>query len=119
MPNRINIALLPLWILCSLTTYSCATFKPRPIGEVPLCERAQTHCENNVRATAALLSAEESETVFDVPYYKKGIQPIWLEIENNDEERVWFHPLGVDPHYFAPLEVAYMHHSTFSKSTNA
>jgi hypothetical protein len=65
-----------------------------------------------------VLSAEESEAVFGVPLYKKGIQPIWLEIENRDEEPVWFLPVGLDPDYFAPLEVAYMHRFTFSKKAN-
>jgi hypothetical protein len=80
--------------------------------------RAQTQSENNVRVTAAVLSAEESKAVFDLDLYNKGIQPIWIEIENNDEERVWFSPYGLDRDYFVPFEVAYMHHYTFSKKTN-
>ncbi|NIS78927.1 MAG: hypothetical protein GTO14_01595 [Anaerolineales bacterium] len=81
-------------------------------------ERAQTQVENNVRVTAAVLSAEESKAMFGLPLYKKAIQPIWLEIENNDEERVWFSPVGVDPKYFPPLEVAYMNRFRFSKEAN-
>jgi hypothetical protein len=88
------------------------------MDEVPFRQRAQTQYENNVRVTAVVLSAEESEAAFDVPLYEKGIQPIWLEIENNDEDPVWFLPVGLDPDYFAPLEVAYMHRFTFSKKTN-
>jgi hypothetical protein len=110
--------LILLLMLCSVATFSCATFNPRPIGEVPFRERAQTQCENNVCVTAVVLSAEESEAVFGLPLYRKGIQPVWLEIQNNDEERVWFPPAGLDPDYFAPLEVAYMHHRAFSKGTN-
>jgi hypothetical protein len=86
--------------------------------EVPFLERAQTQVENNVRVTAAVLGAEESKAVFGLPLYTKGIQPIWLEIENNDEERVWFSPVGLDPNYFPPLEVAYMHRFRFSKEAN-
>jgi hypothetical protein len=66
--------------------------------------------------TAAVLSAEESEAVFGVPLYKKGIQPVWLEIENNDEGLVAFLPVGLDPDYFAPLEVAYVHRHRLSKN---
>jgi hypothetical protein len=105
-------------IISSTILWGCATFNPRPIEEVPFQKRAQTQYENNVRVTAAVLSAEESQAVFGLPLYSEGIQPIWLEIENNDEERVWFLPVGVDPDYFAPLEVAYMHHFTFSKRAN-
>jgi hypothetical protein len=88
------------------------------MSEVPFRERAQKQCERNVCVTAVVLSAEESEAVFGLPLYKKGIQPVWLKIDNKDEEEVWFPPVGLDPDYFAPLEVAYMHHRAFSKSTN-
>jgi len=105
-------------IFCVLTVFGCATFNPRPIDEVPFRERAQTQYEGNVRVTAAVPSPEESRTLFGVPLYKKGIQPVWLEIENNDEEPVWFAPVGLDPVYFSPLEVAYIHRFVFSKETN-
>lgn len=112
----------PLWVgsvfFSLLTVAGCATFNPRPMEEVPFLERAQTQVENNVRVTAAVLSAEESKAMFGLPLYKKAIQPIWLEIENNDEERVWFSPVGVDPKYFPPLEVAYMNRFRFSKEAN-
>jgi hypothetical protein len=107
-----------LLLLCFLAIYSCATFKPLPIEEVPFRDRAQTQNENNVRVTAAVLSEEESQTVFDLPLYDQGIQPIWLEIENKDEENIWFTPVGLDPDYFAPLEVAYMNRRTFSGKAN-
>jgi hypothetical protein len=113
-----HITILVLLTICVLLSYGCATFNPRPIEEVPFRERAQTKSGGNVRVTAVVLSAEETKEVFDLDLYKRGIQPIWLEIENNDEGRIWFPPAGTDPDYFAPLEVAYIHHFTFSKSTN-
>ena len=115
-PNKSDI--LRLFVILSLTALGCASFHPRPIDEVSFKGRAQTQSENNVRVTAAVLSAEESKAVFDLDLYKKGIQPIWLGIQNNDEERVWFVPAGVDRDYFSPLEVAYMHHRSFAKETN-
>jgi len=107
--------LLPL---CFLTIYSCATFKPLPIEEIPFRDRAQTQNKNNVRVTAAVLSAKESQALFDLPLYDQGIQPVWLEIENSDEGDMWFTPVGLDPDYFAPLEVAYMNRGMFSGNAN-
>lgn len=118
MPSYLDRYVLVLFVVLSLTLYGCASFNPRPIDEVPFKVRAQTQSQNNVRVTAAVLSAEETKAVFDLDLYKKGIQPIWIEIENNDEKRVWFAPVGVDREYFSPLEVAYMHHRAFSKKTN-
>jgi len=105
-------------ILCSLLLFGCATFNPRSLEEAPFIERAQTQVKGNIRVTVAVLSAEETEAVFDVDLYKKGVQPVWLEIENNDEKPVWFLHAGLDPDYFAPLEVAFMSHFAFSKEAN-
>jgi len=89
----------------------CASYKPKPMEEVGFEKRAQTQQEGNVSVTAAVLSADEARGAFDLKLYKKGIQPIWVEIRNRDDEPLWFLPYGIDPDYFPPLEVAYMHHS--------
>lgn len=114
--SRIIPLPVPLMI-CTLLICGCATFEPRPIEEVPFKERVETQYENNVQVTAAVLSAEESEAVFGVPLYERKIQPIWLEIQNDDEDPLWFLPVGLDPDYFPPFEVAYMTGSAFSKKS--
>ncbi|UCG11255.1 MAG: LssY C-terminal domain-containing protein [Deltaproteobacteria bacterium] len=109
---------LGLLVVFTLAASGCATFKPRPIDEVRFRARAQTKSDGKVRVTVAVLSAEETKEVFDLDLYRKGIQPIWMEIENNYEERVWVPHVGLDPDYFAPLEVAYMHRYSFSEQAN-
>lgn len=118
MRIRHKILHLSPLLLFSLTIYSCATFNPRLVAEVPFRDRAQTQHKDSVRVTAAVLNGEESEALFDLPLYDQGIQPIWLEIENNTEEYVWFAPVGIDPDYFAPIEVAYMNRGMFSGDVN-
>ena len=103
---------------CLAVVYGCASFEPRPMEETAFQFRSQTQSANKVRVTAAVLSAEESKAVFDVPLYRKGIQPIWLEIENQDDKPIWFLPYSVDPDYFAPLEVTYPYHRAFDKKYN-
>lgn len=68
--------------------------------------RAQSQQANGVEVTAAVPSARESRELFGMPLYKKGIQPVWLQIRNNRETVVNFLPVGLDPQYFSPLEVA-------------
>jgi hypothetical protein len=75
--------------------------------------------DGDFRVTAAVLSAEETEAVFTVPLYRKGIQPIWMEIVNNDDKPASFLPFSVDPDYFAPLEVTYPYHRTFQNEYNS
>ena len=96
--------------------WGCAGFAPTPIHENLFRTRAEEQTKKNVRVSAAVLGAEETAAVFGLPLYSKGIQPIWLEIENKTEHPMWFAPVSVDRDYFSPLEVAYMHHSGYSKA---
>jgi hypothetical protein len=62
--------------------------------------------------------ARESKKLFDVRLYKDGIQPIWMEIENNDEKPVWVLPVGIDPQYYSPTVVSLLNHFRYSKRAN-
>jgi hypothetical protein len=69
-------------------------------------DRAQTQEKAGIRVTAAVPSASESKSLFGLPLYKRGVQPVWLKIENNRDEFVTFLPVGLDPAYFTPIEAA-------------
>ena len=101
---------LAVCILSGVLLWSCATFNPQPLNEHLFRKRAISQTENGVRVSAAVLGLTETETVFGLQLYKKGIQPVWLEIENRTPYRIRFPPVSVDRNYFSPLEVAYMHH---------
>lgn len=96
----------------------CASYKPYAIDDVPFRERSQTKYQGNVRVTAAVPSAKESRKIFGVHIYRRGVQPIWLEIENNDKEPVWFLPMGLDPDYFSPIEAAFKNHFNYLTPIN-
>ena len=104
-------------ISCMLLLLGCASsFNPRPIKELPFKERAQTQSENRVMVTATVLSAAECEAKFGFNLYRRNIQPVWLEIENNDDQAIWFSPVGLDPHYFTPLEASFLGRFAIRKS---
>jgi hypothetical protein len=110
---------LLLLFLTTLVAGGCtASFEPRTLEVVNFLDRAQTKTQGNIQVTAAVLSAEETEQVFGFPLYKKGIQPVWLEVENKEAEPTWFLPFGLDPDYFPPLEVTYPYHRTFQDEYN-
>jgi hypothetical protein len=110
---------LALSVCAFFSFFGCApSFQTRPLERVHFQERSQTQDDGQFRATAAVLSASETEEVFGLPLYKKGVQPIWLEIENKDDDPTWFLPFSVDPDYFPPLEVTYPYHRAFSKEYN-
>lgn len=51
-------------------------------------------------------SASETRDLFGISLYKKGVQPVLLEIENNTGTEITFLPIGVDRNYHSPIEVA-------------
>lgn len=108
MEHRSHAWRLALMVLCVMTVCGCvAIYRPVPTEEVPFQDRAQTKSDGHVRVRAAALSAKESKKLFRRNIARRGIQPVWLEIENRDDEEYWFFVRNLDPDYFSPAEAAY------------
>ena len=106
------------YTLCVVVLLSgCATgsFNPESFDASILRERAVTHHAGKTRVSAAVPGREETEAWFGLDLYARGVQPVWLEIENQSEHRFRFAPTGVDRDYFSPLEVAYVHRRGMSR----
>ncbi|KPJ74895.1 MAG: hypothetical protein AMJ54_16365 [Deltaproteobacteria bacterium SG8_13] len=113
-----NRSLLYSVFLLGVVLHGCASYKPRPAHESPFLQRAQTQVESNVRVKAAVPDAAETRQIFGVDLYRQGIQPVWIEIENNNDRAVWFLPVSLDPMYFTPLEASFKSHFRFSDTAN-
>lgn len=109
-PSRASLP--ALLALCLLVTgaAACSSYRPTPPTEVPFRDRAQTQDGGDLRVTVAVLDAREAERVFGVPLYRRGIQPIWLEIENRSDDPYLLSKPSIDAQYFSPLEAAYVSH---------
>jgi hypothetical protein len=89
-------------ILCG-----CASLTPKsPTTEADYKSRAVTRTEGKIRASAAVLSADESAAVYGVSLANRGIQPVWVEIENNEEQAYYLLYPGLDPNFFPASEAA-------------
>lgn len=86
----------------------CASNPPDGQEAVPFTERGSTQTDRGVRVTAAVPSAGETRDLFGLPLYKRGIQPVWLEIENGRDSPVQLLPISVDSEYYSPLEAAFI-----------
>jgi hypothetical protein len=92
----------------ALTLSGCATgFSPTPIDEVPFKSRAQTQTRGGVTVTAAVPTSEETIAIYGVNLASRDIQPVWIEIENREDEPLWFLTAGVDSAYFSAAEAAH------------
>ncbi len=76
--------------------------------------RAEAQSDGPVRVSAAVPGREETTAIFGVALYDQGIQPVWLEIENNGPVQVRYAPVSTDRYYFSPFEVAYKNRGGFS-----
>jgi len=112
------IHLAALCVLVSLTA-ACATFQPTTsLQELDLGTRMQIESKGDVQVAVALLSGTETNALFGLDLTARGIQPVWLQVQNRSQVPFWFLPTGLDPEYFSPLEVTYAYHGAFSGDTN-
>ena len=98
------------FLILSLAFSGCIRYRPHPMERSSFMERKQTQTQGNVTVTVAVLSDKESKQLFGVALAKKGIQPVWIEIENRDTILYFFIPRNLDPNYYSPGEAAYMAH---------
>ena len=96
-------------LACSVLMAGCGgrAFIYEPLDGAGLRDRAETQSAGTVNVSAAVPGREETQTIFGIPLYEQGIQPVWLEVKNAGPERVRYMPVGTDRFYFSPLEVAY------------
>ena len=92
--------------------------KGRLFDDSGLRKRAKTIAEDGIQVSATVPSLEESKNILGIDLEKKGIQPLWLEIQNNTDRTIHFMLTGLDPEYFSPREVSFGFHRSFSKNSN-
>jgi hypothetical protein len=102
--TQVSIPASCIVALMMLGVAGCAT---TPAREHPgYRERAQSRDFDDVRISAAALSAEESAAVYGAPLAKRGIQPVWVEVENKGSDAYWLLFPGLDPNFFPASEAA-------------
>ncbi len=116
---RFARAVMVLFLVALLGACATPYRRPDPVEDTALRARAKTVAEEGIRVSGTIPSPEESRAIFGIDLEKKGIQPLWLEIENDTDRLLFFLPTGLDPWYFSPLEVSFGYHARFSDDANA
>ena len=94
-------------IIISLTLVGCASVGS--LSETDTLDyksRATTRSDGGVLVSASALSADESRDVYGVSLAKQGIQPVWIEVKNEDDIAYWLLSPGMDPNFFPASEAA-------------
>jgi len=71
-----------------------------------------------VRVGIAALGAVESREHFDTDLAARGIQPVWVEIENRSPVTLYLLSSAIDPAFFSARETAYQTHRAFRGAAN-
>ena len=80
---------------------------PQPFtGRLDYKGRAVTQTEGELRVSTAVLSADESTAVYGIQLAKRGIQPVWIEVENREKQVYYLLSSGLDPNFFPASEAA-------------
>jgi hypothetical protein len=102
--------------LSGLLLASCASLPHHPrVHDVDaLRSRALTQLDRGLRVSTAVPSQEETEILFGLDLYSRGVQPVWVEIENRTDQPLRFAASSVDREYYSPYEVAYVNRGGYS-----
>ena len=102
-----------MWLLTG-----CASFDPRPLSQDALRQRATVQHGAGVTVRATVLSPRDAQAQFDTKLDRRGIQAVWVEVENRSAGPLLFLPTGIDREYCPPLEVAYRSRRWAAPATN-
>ena len=73
-------------------------------------ERVQTQTRDSLTVTLTVLSDKEAKKFFGTALSKRGIQPLWLEIDNRSNNTYLLIPRNMDPDYYSAEEASYRAH---------
>ena len=109
---------LVLGVGATAATVGCTAYRPRPAPQPAFLARLQSETQEPVRVGVAALGPGESAEFFGADLAARGIQPVWLEIENRGTTTLYLLSSSVDPAYFSPREAAYQVHRMFAAADN-
>src|SRR5215469_2639418 len=102
-----------------LSLGGCASFNPHPLEEVGFEQRAVSKTDGGVTVSVVALSEDEASGAMGVDLARRGIQPVWIKIENRESLGYVIPSLVIDHDYFSPTESAWQVHGWLTRATNA
>ena len=72
----------------------------------PPNDRLHTNTSDVLNIATAVPSRDEAKQIFGSDLYRKGVQPVWVQVENRSDNVLHLAPMGLDEAYFTPRETA-------------
>lgn len=98
--------------------FGCAAYVPPKVEHPAFKHHAVAKEKSKVSVTVAVLTAQESDEYFGVPLESKGIQAVWLKVQNRNDYVVYIVPRSTDPDYYSAYEASYVNHRAFARRIN-
>ncbi|MEX2114848.1 MAG: LssY C-terminal domain-containing protein [Pirellulales bacterium] len=93
-------------------------YTPQPDARA-FVEQLQTQEDSRAKVSVAVLDAHQSDRLFGVPLTRRGIQAVYLKIENRSAGMLRLQLVKIDPNYFTPLEAAAANHFSIARRLTA
>jgi hypothetical protein len=101
-----------LWRLVAIT------YEPDP-RQADFLARGPVEHDPRATVTVAVPGAAEARRFFGVDVAGRGIQPVFVRVENRSAEPLRLQMVTIDPRYFTPLEAAALCHHSFVRRLTA
>ncbi|MEQ9097379.1 MAG: LssY C-terminal domain-containing protein [Phycisphaerales bacterium] len=83
-------------------------YRTTSIEAAGVLEHAQVQSSGPVRVTISALGRTEAHRVFGVPLAIRGIQPVWIEVENGEDVPLFYLRAGTDASWYSPFETSWL-----------
>ena len=111
---RKSTALLLSALLFAFLLTACgapAWKRPVPLDQVDFKSRMVSESRDGLTVSVAVPTKDETELLFGTSLYADGIQPVWVEVDNQTDKAYVLLKVGMDLHTYSPLEASYQRHS--------
>jgi hypothetical protein len=105
-------------VLRSFWRFVITPYEPDPTFS-DFLERAQDQETAQARVTVAVPTSRESRRLFGIELARRGIQPVFVRVQNRSADPLRLQLVGIDPRYFTPLEAAATVHFSILRRLSA
>ena len=96
-----------LCIAVILSLSACATLDQTSIKDSSYKDRAITIVRGDLTVTVAVPTLAEAKSIYGVDLASKGMQPVWIEVRNDQNSEAWLLSSGLDPEYYSASEAVF------------
>src|SRR5271165_5747436 len=103
--GRLALCAIPL-LVAFISLAGCGPNHPDSSGLQNFTNRALVQIKDGVTVRTSVLKDEECRRYFGGSTANVDVQPVWIQIQNDNDKPLRYLPIFTDPDYFAPQEVA-------------